>query len=75
MQWFGKVCNNSEVSDKIILLCFISGIDAVSQVQQMIGATDPLKSSAGTIRGDFSLDPDHNICDGLFFSFYITIFN
>jgi nucleoside-diphosphate kinase len=30
----------------------------------MLGATDPLKSNPGTIRGDFGIDVGRNICHG-----------
>lgn len=32
--------------------------------RQMLGATDPLKSNPGTIRGDFGIDVGRNICHG-----------
>ncbi len=37
------------------------GQDAVRQVRQMIGATDPLEAAPGTIRGDHGLDLGRNI--------------
>ena len=40
------------------------GLDAVKQGRAMLGATNPLQSAAGTIRGDFCLDMGRNICHG-----------
>ncbi|MFP4590679.1 MAG: nucleoside-diphosphate kinase [Halobacteriales archaeon] len=37
------------------------GEDATRQVRQMIGATDPLEASPGTIRGDYALDLGRNV--------------
>ena len=39
----------------------IEGKDAVSIVREMVGETDPKKSSSGTIRGDFCLDIGRNV--------------
>ncbi len=40
------------------------GREAVSVVRSLIGATDPLKASPGTIRGDFALDLGMNLIHG-----------
>lgn len=32
--------------------------------RMMLGATNPLDSSSGTIRGDFGIDVGRNICHG-----------
>ena len=37
------------------------GDDAVRQVRQMIGETDPLDAAPGTVRGDFALDIGRNV--------------
>ncbi|MFW6448868.1 MAG: nucleoside-diphosphate kinase [Halobacteriota archaeon] len=37
------------------------GEDATRQVRQMIGATDPLEATPGTIRGDYALDLGRNV--------------
>eukprot|EP00871_Galdieria_phlegrea_P004786 jgi/Galph1/5308/GphlegSOOS_G3973.1 len=36
------------------------GKDVVSQTRKLIGATDPLASAPGTIRGDFAIDIGRN---------------
>lgn len=40
------------------------GKDVVAQGRVMLGATDPLKSAPGTIRGDFGIDLGRNVCHG-----------
>merc|ERR1711929_37423 len=40
------------------------GLDAVKQGRAMLGATNPLASAPGTIRGDFCIDVGRNICHG-----------
>lgn len=49
------------ISDKYIVAAVLSGREAVSVVRSLIGATDPVKASPGTIRGDFGLDITDNI--------------
>lgn len=40
------------------------GRDAVKTGRAILGATDPLASAPGTIRGDYALDKGRNICHG-----------
>jgi nucleoside-diphosphate kinase len=40
------------------------GKDAVASARKMIGATNPLDSNPGTIRGDFGIDIGRNIIHG-----------
>jgi nucleoside-diphosphate kinase len=40
------------------------GKDVVKQGRVLLGATNPLASSPGTIRGDFAIDVGRNICHG-----------
>ena len=40
------------------------GKNAVKTGRVMLGATNPLESAPGTIRGDFALDVGRNICHG-----------
>ncbi|PVF98906.1 putative nucleoside-diphosphate kinase [Serendipita vermifera] len=42
----------------------IEGLDAVKTGRAMLGATNPLASQPGTIRGDFCLVTGRNICHG-----------
>lgn len=40
------------------------GREAVSTGRKMLGATNPLESAPGTIRGDFCIEVGRNICHG-----------
>lgn len=40
------------------------GKEAVSTGRKMLGATNPLESNPGTIRGDFCIEVGRNICHG-----------
>ncbi|KKZ68838.1 nucleoside diphosphate kinase [[Emmonsia] crescens] len=40
------------------------GRDAVKTGRSILGATNPLDSAPGTIRGDFALDVGRNVCHG-----------
>ena len=40
------------------------GKEAVSTGRKMLGATNPLESAPGTIRGDFCIEVGRNICHG-----------
>jgi len=42
----------------------VEGPAAVSTVRTMMGATDPLASAPGTIRGDFALELGQNVVHG-----------
>jgi nucleoside-diphosphate kinase len=42
----------------------IEGIGAVATVRSMMGATNPLDSAPGTIRGDYALDLGRNVVHG-----------
>lgn len=41
-----------------------AGKDVVKQGRKMLGATNPLDSQPGTIRGDFCVNVGRNICHG-----------
>ncbi len=49
------------ISDKYIIAAILSGREAIKVVRSLIGATDPVKASPGTIRGDYGLDITDNI--------------
>ncbi|KAG4218439.1 hypothetical protein PC116_g33081 [Phytophthora cactorum] len=40
------------------------GLDAVKTGRTLLGATNPLASAPGTIRGDFALQTGRNVCHG-----------
>ncbi|QPG72750.1 nucleoside diphosphate kinase [Brettanomyces nanus] len=47
-----------------ILATVWEGKDAVKQGRAMLGATNPLNSAPGTIRGDFAIDMGRNVIHG-----------
>lgn len=47
-----------------VLALAVSGESAISVVRDMMGATNPLDSPIGTIRGDFALELQENIVHG-----------
>lgn len=47
------------------VVCMVwEGKEAVSTGRRMLGATNPLESAPGTIRGDYCLEVGRNICHG-----------
>ena len=40
------------------------GRDVVKTGRTLLGATNPLSSAPGTIRGDFAIDVGRNVCHG-----------
>jgi nucleoside-diphosphate kinase len=51
------------MSGPVVCLVF-AGKEAVSTGRKMLGATNPLESAPGTIRGDFCIEVGRNICHG-----------
>lgn len=47
-----------------VLAMVWEGKDVVKQGRALLGATNPLASAPGTIRGDFAIDVGRNICHG-----------
>jgi len=50
-------------SGPIIAIVF-QGKNAVAVIRRAMGETDPAKANAGTIRGSFGLDIEHNLIHG-----------
>eukprot|EP01071_Lankesteria_metandrocarpae_P002449 Lankesteria_metandrocarpae@DN2339_c0_g1_i3.p1 len=47
------------------VFCMVwEGNDVIKQGRAMLGATNPLSSAPGTIRGDFAIDMGRNVCHG-----------
>ena len=47
------------------VVCMVwCGLDVVKQGRAMLGATNPLNSLPGTIRGDYCIQTGRNICHG-----------
>jgi nucleoside-diphosphate kinase len=49
------------ISGEKIVAIILKGREAIDVVRRLIGATDPVEASAGTIRGDLALDITDNI--------------
>jgi nucleoside-diphosphate kinase len=54
----------SYISSAPIVAAIFEGEGAVELIRKAMGATDPAKSEAGTIRGDFGLDIERNTIHG-----------
>ncbi|HEX4109309.1 MAG TPA: nucleoside-diphosphate kinase [Solirubrobacteraceae bacterium] len=47
-----------------IVAMVLEGQDAIKAARQVIGATNPLEATAGTIRGDFAIETGQNMVHG-----------
>jgi nucleoside-diphosphate kinase len=47
-----------------IVAMVLEGVDAVKAARQLIGATNPLDASPGSIRGDFAIEMGQNMVHG-----------
>ena len=52
------------ISSGPIIAAIFEGNGAVEAIRKAMGATDPTKAEAGTIRSDFGLDIEHNTIHG-----------
>ncbi len=52
------------ISSAPIVAAVFEGEGAIAVIRKIMGATDPAKAEAGTIRGDFGLDIEHNSVHG-----------
>ncbi len=52
------------ISSTPIVAAVFEGEGAIAVIRKAMGATDPVKAEAGTIRGDFGLDIEHNSVHG-----------
>ena len=44
-----------------VVVLALEGMDAIAEVRKIVGATDPVKADAGTIRADFSMKVTSNL--------------
>ena len=51
------------VSGPVVMMA-VDGPGAIGALRTMMGATNPLEASPGTIRGDFALDVGQNVIHG-----------
>src|SRR6478752_5945990 len=47
-----------------IVAMVLEGIDAITAARQVIGATNPLEATTGSIRGDFAIEVGKNMVHG-----------
>ena len=52
------------ISSAPVIAIVFEGEGAVEVIRKTMGATDPAKAEAGTIRGDFGLDLERNVIHG-----------
>ncbi len=52
------------ISSAPIVAAVFEGEGAIAVIRKIMGATDPAKAEAGTIRGDFGVDLEHNSVHG-----------
>jgi len=52
------------ISSAPIVAAVFEGEGAIAVIRKTLGATDPAKAEAGTIRGDFGVDIEHNSVHG-----------
>jgi len=52
------------ISSTPIVAAVFEGEGAIAVIRKTMGATDPVKAEAGTIRGDFGVDVEHNSVHG-----------
>ena len=60
--FFGSLV--SYITSAPIIAIVFEGEGAVEVIRKAMGATDPAKAEAGTIRADFGLDIEHNAVHG-----------
>ena len=54
----------SYITSAPIMAAVLAGEGAVAVIREIMGATDPARAAAGTIRADFGLDIQHNSVHG-----------
>jgi nucleoside-diphosphate kinase len=52
------------MSEGPIVVMVVEGVNAISKVREIMGATNPKDAAPGTIRADFASDIEHNIVHG-----------
>jgi nucleoside-diphosphate kinase len=52
------------MSEGPIVVMVVEGENAISEVREIMGATNPKDAAPGTIRADFASDIEHNIVHG-----------
>ena len=60
--FFGNLCNF--MTSGPVVKMVVSGLSAVQKMRTIMGATNPLDATPGTIRGDFAIDVNANVIHG-----------
>jgi nucleoside-diphosphate kinase len=60
--FYGSLCNY--MSSGPVVIAVLAGEGAIARWRELMGATDPAKAAAGTIRKDFGIDVEQNAAHG-----------
>ena len=60
--FFASLCDY--MSSGPVVIAVLAGDDAIARWRELMGATDPAKAAAGTIRKDFGVDVEKNASHG-----------
>jgi nucleoside-diphosphate kinase len=60
--FFGSLCDY--MSSGPVVIAVLAGDGAIARWRELMGATDPAKAAAGTIRKDFGVDVEKNASHG-----------
>lgn len=60
--FFASLCDY--MTSGPVVIAVLAGDNAIARWRELMGATDPLKAAAGTIRKDFGLDVEKNASHG-----------
>ena len=60
--FFGSLCDY--MSSGPVVIAVLAGEGAIARWRELMGATDPAKAAAGTIRKDFGVDVEKNASHG-----------
>jgi nucleoside-diphosphate kinase len=60
--FYDSLC--SYMSSGPVVACVLAGEGAITRWRELMGATDPVKAAAGTIRKDFGVDVEKNAVHG-----------
>jgi nucleoside-diphosphate kinase len=60
--FYGSLCNY--MSSGPVVIAVLAGEGAIARWRELMGATDPAKAAAGTIRKDFGIDVEKNAAHG-----------
>ena len=59
-----KICALKMLVIGPLVAMIVEGPNAIKAIRTMMGVTDPIESTPGSIRGDFALDKGENVIHG-----------